>query len=927
VRIGPPVLALTLFSAIALPCIAQTPSLICQANSGVPPVVRQSGVTELLSDIVLNCLGAGTGSVTTDLKFDFDFPVTSRNYNPGTEAVLLVDEPNGAHLNDDGTCCYTPPLRAGINLISAEPISGSSITFRNVSVPVPAPGRVTTLRLVNVRGDMTGVPRGSLSVVTTVKANITASAVVLDNPQQTVGFIQQPVFTQVSLPSSGLSGACAGHNQLLANSPASSGGIIDLALNIKEGFQTALKTRIGADAQNVPGQIFNAESGFFDTSLPASNGYDRLGLADFSTRIRAAFSNIPAGAALYVTTGPIAWTGKGTATGIRLLNASGVAATPTTSASWESKQYPISPVLITNGAGVAEWEILASDQSELDSYQVGVLVAYSPGTTAATAPRVDVSLGPAGPATAVPRFSAADADRTLLPVGPCTQGVDLMLTGVTGQGFTNRGLSGGQSQVMRLGVVNRGTSASAPVTLQVKGIDTAAGNAEQFRYTTTIPGLLAGEAKTVTAHVRIPLRSASGTWTTVVTLDPNRTTGDVDVSNNALTSPAYRMYCGAPPAGNLVASAGSVGYLQWLDLLVRNSTTCGPYDVHSFNSWLRVYSTTITVDSNRDGDTRTGEVCWYSGNYILHCQTVTQAYLDQGCTLTAAPSSVALVSATGETRSVAYQTGATCKWTAVGDPRGAVPDGGIFTGNKTLNVIFRPNFGTSSRTLDITGAIFVQAANTRPLNERLIQLIYYYFLGRMPSDAEIAFQAGALNGTDLEDFMPRFLNALEFDMTSRYVAGLYVGLLNRNAEFNGFLWQRSAMLTGAASGTQLVDNFLNALEWKLRFGTPDNAAYVRLLYQNVLLRAPTQAEVDFHAGNLTNGQTRTQLASNFLNSAEFRVGTGPNLTAFLLYAAVLGRDTVRNEFNTLVDRLKGGLAVTDAMTELIASPEFAAIVD
>ena len=65
----------------------------------------------------------------------------------------------------------------------------------------------------------------------------------------------------------------------------------------------------------------------------------------------------------------------------------------------------------------------------------------------------------------------------------------------------------------------------------------------------------------------------------------------------------------------------------------------------------------------------------------------------------------------------------------------------------------------------------------------------------------------------------------------------------------------------------------------------------------VLLREPAPSEVDFQAGALSSGLTRAELARNVLLSREFRIGTGPRLTAFLVYATLLQRQPTTTEFD------------------------------
>ena len=167
-----------------------------------------------------------------------------------------------------------------------------------------------------------------------------------------------------------------------------------------------------------------------------------------------------------------------------------------------------------------------------------------------------------------------------------------------------------------------------------------------------------------------------------------------------------------------------------------------------------------------------------------------------------------------------------------------------------------------------------------------------------------------------------FFDSEEFNAGTRYVAGLYVGLLDRNPEYGGWLFQRNALATGQASPNALVTNFLSAAEYSLKFGNPSGPEFVRLLYRLVLLRGASDAEVAFQTAALTSGISRAQLASNFLNSAEFRIGTGPRLTAFLLYALILQRDATETEFDTLFNQVSSGAPIQTLAETLLNTPEF-----
>jgi hypothetical protein len=211
-----------------------------------------------------------------------------------------------------------------------------------------------------------------------------------------------------------------------------------------------------------------------------------------------------------------------------------------------------------------------------------------------------------------------------------------------------------------------------------------------------------------------------------------------------------------------------------------------------------------------------------------------------------------------------------------------------------------------------------------------VQFSYFAFFGRMPSPAEITFQSSNTleRGTSRTEFANMFLNTEEFNRGGRFVAGLYVGLLDRDPEYGGWLFQRRALQEGIVDQTALVANFLGSAEYRLKFGNPGKADFVRLLYRYILLREPSQAETDWQAGNLGDGSLarRVEMARQILNSAEFRIGTGPRLSAFLLYATLAQRDAAVTERAALAQQITKGVPVGTLIESLLSSAESQQIV-
>jgi hypothetical protein len=67
---------------------------------------------------------------------------------------------------------------------------------------------------------------------------------------------------------------------------------------------------------------------------------------------------------------------------------------------------------------------------------------------------------------------------------------------------------------------------------------------------------------------------------------------------------------------------------------------------------------------------------------------------------------------------------------------------------------------------------------------------------------------------------------------------------------------------------------------------------------------------------------RVHMASNFLNSAEFRTGTSRRLISFLLYALILQRGASLAELNAVMDVLAAGATVQALAEGMFGSPEF-----
>ena len=433
-----PVLAVAATMMLASSANAQVPAaFICNANAGVPPIVRAEGLAELVGDLVLNC----TGGVPTvlggivpqiNVQIFLNTNVTSRLTNdPWSEALLMIDEPGPGQQT---TCTPGPCSIAGTGAAINYSAPGNPNVFQGrqsganqlvwLGVPIDAPGTTGTriIRITNVRANANQLGVSSTLIPTQIVMFISATgttSIPINQPQQTIAFIQpgmtvsrvnirDKVLLQCSSQNSGLS---TDSSRALAQGATS-------VLRFREGFASAFKRRnanLGSSAdvtptptnQNGPGLIYNTETGFYNNLFTSTNGLNNAGLADHGTRLLARFSNVPAGVSVYVSAYSVVtnnddniilfYNGNGNtlANGpvVRLVatDANGAGAfSPATITSNQNAAgnnsgtglAPIAPVVLSNGTGTAVWEVMNSDPLAQETVKVAVFLAYTANTSA-----------------------------------------------------------------------------------------------------------------------------------------------------------------------------------------------------------------------------------------------------------------------------------------------------------------------------------------------------------------------------------------------------------------------------------------------------------------------------------------------------------------------------------------------------------------
>jgi hypothetical protein len=308
----------------------------------------------------------------------------------------------------------------------------NSVTFYNVPVLPPATSGVTrTFRITNVR---VPVPGGNLSG--------TLQAIISTSPNQTLPVggtainigVVGPSMTAAVKPNS------AAFQQCIPATVALSANLL-----FTEGFATGFKTRVvpgginngipgnasgnttwaaeGTNVspaiQNIPGGLYggfaaNSESGLIFPGLSSTSGTLTYvaGLADYGTRLKAVFTNIPAGITMYVSTTSSSQ-GTGFIPGGTSVLPFAVLVGTSTSSDAQQDGTPFTPVTSTTtgsdglgaialsansaGAATAVWEVTNSNPSAKDVLSFSVYISYK-ATSATTAnpyglPITDLPIG------------------------------------------------------------------------------------------------------------------------------------------------------------------------------------------------------------------------------------------------------------------------------------------------------------------------------------------------------------------------------------------------------------------------------------------------------------------------------------------------------------------------------------------------------
>jgi len=470
-------------------------TLSCNANTSNTPTLRQEGITEQIGDIVVTCTGGsvvdGAAAPQVNITVALTSQITTRLVGPATQvsqALLLIDEPNtangagpvpgfgsnatfvpclnpnpsgansggceayGYHVNVGGTVYIiqsaagapTGPTTQAPNIYQGV-VNGSNVTFFGVPIVAPGTNGARVYRITGIRTNASTFSNGAAVQAFVQTSN--PSALPISNAQPIVGFVTTSLTTGF--------GGGAGFAQCVTQVLAPAGIVTFSEAN---NFASAFKTRTDPSVagqtpafsgqgtlpvQNVPGTIYKSETGF-TPGLSTLDGGTTIGMADFGTRFHAVFSNLPAGAHVYISTvnvntalgvatGPVAApAANSTTTSYAVAVTSDGAAEGSNVTSNVAGPNGIPLIEIdTAGSTTAEavWEVINTQPFAIDTYAFAVYVSYvaAPGTNspAIGTSSVNLSYAPTSTVTTadagdpIPRFLDTSKPATAFSIAAC----------------------------------------------------------------------------------------------------------------------------------------------------------------------------------------------------------------------------------------------------------------------------------------------------------------------------------------------------------------------------------------------------------------------------------------------------------------------------------------------------------------------------
>ncbi|MEQ5872651.1 DUF4214 domain-containing protein [Sagittula sp. NFXS13] len=188
-------------------------------------------------------------------------------------------------------------------------------------------------------------------------------------------------------------------------------------------------------------------------------------------------------------------------------------------------------------------------------------------------------------------------------------------------------------------------------------------------------------------------------------------------------------------------------------------------------------------------------------------------------------------------------------------------------------------------------------------DEAFVTQLFRNVLGRDPADSGLTAWTRAI-----ENGMTRSEAALAISESPEHIRITQTGLDAFEAQIDTATWTDTVYrLFGAVMGREpaasgleawshaiakdgdlshIVEQFMDTPEFEGIYGDSDDTEFMTLLFRNVLGREPAASGLAAWSGRLAAGDSRAEVVSDFINSAEYTLKTTPALETFMRTKAV-----------------------------------------
>jgi hypothetical protein len=198
------------------------------------------------------------------------------------------------------------------------------------------------------------------------------------------------------------------------------------------------------------------------------------------------------------------------------------------------------------------------------------------------------------------------------------------------------------------------------------------------------------------------------------------------------------------------------------------------------------------------------------------------------------------------------------------------------------------------------------------------------FIGRAPTGTESSAAVGNLNNGVVtpQSYIEGQLRGA-FGSAYAPVARLYFAYFVRSPDPGGLdYWVRK--YKGGMKLSAISSNFAASSEFKTKYGSLSNRAFVEKIYQNLFQRTGDPTGINYWTGKLDRKEkTRGEVMINFSESSEFKRVRAEEIDVVLLYRSLLQRAATPGEFADKVARLQGGAGIQRLILEVLDSAEYA----